>query len=57
MGYNYTILYRKGKDNIVADALSRMHETLDDQENSSLELYKNPEDRVILKEGGMSGKP
>lgn len=26
MGYNYTILYRKGKDNTVADALSRMHE-------------------------------
>ena len=25
MGYNYDIFYKKGKDNIVADALSRIH--------------------------------
>ena len=26
LGYNYTIIYRKGAENTVADALSRMHE-------------------------------
>lgn len=26
MGYHYTILYRKGNENIVADGLSRMYE-------------------------------
>jgi hypothetical protein len=26
LGYDYEIIYKKGKDNIVADALSRQHE-------------------------------
>jgi hypothetical protein len=26
LGYDYEIIYKKGKDNIVVDALSRQHE-------------------------------
>ena len=29
LGYNYTIVYRKGAENNVADALSRMYEDSD----------------------------
>lgn len=57
MGYNYTILYRKGKENTVADALSRMHEhdQLDCSDEPSKVLAEAHEDMVHLKEGGLSG--
>lgn len=56
MGYNYTILYRKGKDNTVADALSRMHDSTAEDADLSKHLVENPEDMIALKEGGMSGE-
>ena len=57
MGYNFTILYRKGKDNTVADALSRMHE-LEESKTKTLEdmlVESDPEDRMELKGEGLSG--
>lgn len=56
IGYNYTILYRKGKENNVADALSRMHEGSQDQEAMDVGFEEDHEDMIVLKEGGMSGQ-
>ncbi|KAL8110109.1 hypothetical protein AgCh_026002 [Apium graveolens] len=40
MGYDYSIQYKKGKDNVVIDPLSRIHEH--QQENHSGQLYVIP---------------
>lgn len=54
LGYNYTIIYRKGTDNKVADALSRMYEESKDLQDS--ELTKDvPEDMDTVKGEGMLG--
>lgn len=53
MGYNYTILYRKGADNTVADALSRMHEDAGVSELPQ-EIYSWGHCSGF-KEGGLSG--
>ena len=49
LGYDYTIVYKKGKDNTVADALSRKFE---DSANGSA---GNHEDMAEFKGEGMSG--
>lgn len=39
LGFDYTVVYKKGKENLVADALSRLHE---DSELSALTHYEKP---------------
>lgn len=51
MGYTYTILYRKGKDNIVADALSRIPEDAVASRADEGCLSENHED-MVNSEGG-----
>lgn len=46
MGYTYTILYRKGKDNTVPDALSRVHEEAGEEKVSSPSVEDHHEDMV-----------
>lgn len=56
LGYNYTIVYRKGVENKVADALSRMHECLQPLQEQHKELPATiPEDMDKFKGEGMSG--
>lgn len=54
MGFTYTILYRQGKDNTVADALSRMYEDAAEPDSSNGAGSDHHEDMVVLKEGDMS---
>lgn len=54
LGYQYTILYRKGADNKVADALSRMYEASEfAQEQSSVKHIHEGMD--TFKGEGLSG--
>lgn len=54
LGYHYTILYRKGADNKVADALSRMHESSGSPQKQGMPDY-NHEDMEVFKGKEMSG--
>lgn len=57
MGYSYTILHRKGKENTMADALSRMHEPTEELAAATRKSNSIHEDMDQLKEKGMSGEP
>lgn len=46
-GYNYTIVYKQGKENIIADGLSRMYE-----DNNKDGVQANHEDMVSFQGGG-----
>lgn len=54
LGYHYTILYRKGVDNKVADALSRMHEASETTQEQGI-ANQIHEDMDAFKGEGMSG--
>lgn len=52
MRYSYTLLYRKGKENTVVDALSRMHDQLEISEGTGSVLSEEHGDMAHL-EGGL----
>lgn len=54
LGYNYTIVYRKGSENVVADALSRRFEEVDSGQGEG-PVHLIPEDMNHFKGKGMSG--
>lgn len=56
LGYHYTIVYRKGAENRVADALSRMHEDQQEEKSQSQDSGNHIlVDKDVCKGKGMSG--